>query len=1589
MQVNSESVNNSRRNASGNFVDTKSARDFSNQLKQQFDLEFADVTLSNLRPPQASSTVERKVMRSTGTRFTPENSPINDYSNCWSERQSEDRLLTASAGESSLGLIDVSTPVMKDQSKMNNATINIETERELARQLLLRCSQLDNNPALYDTNKENNVNIQNLSATEEVKTSLAHKVSKFNSSAVSFEPTEFTGRSSIINEDGVTSSTSVLSSFKANNSNAYGFSFNSTAAELMEKFGNDDFLSGSQFDNKLLTDELSWRQNYDTIPPSATTTVPVASTNCVKNTNNNNNNKNNNYNNRKEHLNLTCFSGIIGELDLSLASCATVTSGGRKVSVGEYFKRKCDPLGQLSNSTISSTVDRPNFGLHSIRSPERIASYKSPVNGGEMASTLNGTVDVESESFGNNTMVNSCDETQLSKTTVADDLMSLSKIAQVLQSDELGGSPRRLIDQLLMLKKKQKSDNLSMLSSKTIMPGGGDTYTVLPARTSLPVMNSTSSTTLVAGASDNDVGIKSNGLLFDNNSVNGVIKKDFDSFNDKNDFNNDSDVAKALFPSTKDVVDASESYKNSKGIKIIKTSILSTAESPLSKYKLLNHNSMQNNVKQNNSGTNDDDDNNNALLENIRQRNDQYQQQQQQNNMVIKEELDYTNDEKRVSEKISIGKNTRDLYKCFIGVPRDADIEIKNESDRWLICTFKLDQIQGNKNNVEIIVPSDQILIEPNESKTAKLMVNFLKVGDPVMASLSIQVMDMSTREIFTKQHMMCFIPTLSDEFKNQDLTCISTLIPTTTQVTEATATATANGDCHHEIELIDATPVLLKSNTNKYIRLKNKTNKMVNLSVAVKAFDKLPEDNFNIEPKNLTLQIDEMSIVLIKYHNSIGIKLNDRQAVIKIKTDGNTYSYSAVLIENEKNEKENEDAEGRDKNREEKDKERESNKVGVDNENNDYCQRCNTPQRMMFTGASGTGGTRAGSVELGAGGDIVNDAGLSPSNNILSPASTASTGTTIVPRINLSGRNSPRSTISTTTSNTGGSRPPTAVTDDVIIPIKSTNSTLVWTTVKVGKYENREFTIRNIGSSKIKLQGVITDKDNCYKFLKDRDLSTNMTVTLQRMESKTFTVIFNPSSVGPAAGKITFTYFDKKQHQQQQQQQQQNNDNNNKELSRPSRIIPLYGYGGYAKVCVGQALKIIGDQMWLPLGKLNSNGTLNTKIRLENTGDLSAYAKISLAPKAVYPSVESNWHIEPTEVILAPKEVQWITLRFRPRREDMALLRGATASGVRGSCGNSTGNVTDIATLTIMHGDEPTRWRIRRLYKKITQAEQVKKSKDSKDIFMSMVHQISKVITGEKSINNLNIIRDSVQDLSILCRQLLRHAITLTMEWDSDDTMSIYQDTDDYYYDDDDDSNESKLFQSLYSASEINNSTAITVTNENNSYYLPSASETRYLTDANYIMRANNNQPIPSPSSSSSMQNPVTDVSIDVEADKNKQFTVSPLSVTLSPPILKRATVIITNMTSNNQPYRTKLLSHSGLVSVVPSEGIIPARRGILVKIQSNNNNSVDKNIEAVLRIYTANEKRDLAIKILTAASVPSTGAGGASAHERTESGS
>lgn len=67
-------------------------------------------------------------------------------------------------------------------------------------------------------------------------------------------------------------------------------------------------------------------------------------------------------------------------------------------------------------------------------------------------------------------------------------------------------------------------------------------------------------------------------------------------------------------------------------------------------------------------------------------------------------------------------------------------------------------------------------------------------------------------------------------------------------------------------------------------------------------------------------------------------------------------------------------------------------------------------------------------------------------------------------------GRNSPSSTVSSV-----------PVTGN-IIPIRATHSALVWNSVKTGKSEIKEFTIRNTSNNKIKIQVDILDDSKSFK---------------------------------------------------------------------------------------------------------------------------------------------------------------------------------------------------------------------------------------------------------------------------------------------------------------------------------------------------------------------------------------------------------------------------------------------------------------------------------------------------------------------------
>lgn len=62
---------------------------------------------------------------------------------------------------------------------------------------------------------------------------------------------------------------------------------------------------------------------------------------------------------------------------------------------------------------------------------------------------------------------------------------------------------------------------------------------------------------------------------------------------------------------------------------------------------------------------------------------------------------------------------------------------------------------------------------------------------------------------------------------------------------------------------------------------------------------------------------------------------------------------------------------------------------------------------------------------------------------------------------------------------------------------------------------------------------------------------------------------------------------------------------------------------------------------------------------------------------------IKSNWNIYPKEFVLDPKQIQQVSIEYQPKKEDFMILQRSA--------------VTHVATLNIMYGDEPTRWRIRR----------------------------------------------------------------------------------------------------------------------------------------------------------------------------------------------------------------------------------------------------------------------------------------------------
>ncbi|XP_026299721.1 uncharacterized protein LOC100576185 isoform X2 [Apis mellifera] len=1325
------------------------------------DTDLIDVTVLNTPQPQATSTVQRK---NTFENKVPDKN-INESIN----ESIRHKSMTEKCDESSLGILNDMPSFLAEVSGLEEIEKcnenNLNSEDELIKKLLQKCSDLKTTFTIHDINKENDVNIQNLSDNISPTLIDSNQIIFQNennsfinkASSIIFEPNEITARSSGLSRN----SEKCLSSLSSNK-NLNTITFDSTTAEFMAQFNNEDFRSASEMTSQFIADEASWQQNYSYALPTTSS--------------------------GKEHLDLSCFSGVIGELDISVESCA-----GRKVSIGEFFRRKCGNFGELSDNA----VERPSLGL----------SVNSPKKKDQIIPLVDSTIVTEDCSIRS---IASKDKTQNMQSTMKDieehSIMSLTSIAQALQDID-NGTPRRLVDQLIMAKKKRKS--LRMQEENLIK----DTYTLMPSnRKSMPITPS----------------------------------RDIDNFK-------------------KDIGLLNLTTKLSLDSKIINETIGIKHSIP----RMLSF------------------DSNSGVKANIEVA---YQE--------LKKEISNEKLPSSHNEDVIIGKNTEELCNCIVGLSRETDIELLNKSDKWMLCSLNINQIQGDKEIIQLSSPNNVVLVKPNSEKFFKIIATVMKMSKPIITVVNITVLDVVAKFEWTMKHIICFKPEEIDisvsnplEKKELDFQYVVensvTILPITIknknsinvpikffisqhepaifslensaesqhiilktqdayiiniqckgilqknsemqqqslQRFNSTLIIQAENNSSEKNVLIQEVPLVVQVGTFKIevietdlpLIIPNKQSKslsVINLgTIPIVISATFSEDidskknskYFSIEPENIQMQPKEIGRFFITYKQQI-LDIPKIYTKIKLTAAGNVHHY--VIIG--------------------------ESSVCIEGENENF-PRCETPQYLPSVS--------------------------SPS----SPHSMVSS------KSSASGRNSSLSSVSGST-----------VTGDKI-PIKTTHAALSWNSLKIGKSEIKEFTIRNTSNNKIKIQATISDSEKNFRFLREREtVGTTIVLALQGSESRTLSVVFSPHHIGAASGKIIFRHYQSKREDSE---------------SLPSRQIFLYGYGGYSKVEISEVFKDTNGKMWLSLGMLNSESSLSAKIKLQNTGDLCSYVKIKLTPKAVYPTMISSWQVNPTELLLNPKEIQWVTLEFHPRKEDLALLQKS--------------DVSHVGTLLITHGDEPTRLRIRRLYKKMKETGELNGNEN--ETFRNIVHPICKVFSGEQLVSDVIPIRDSVQNFGDLCREIRQHEIMLTMEVCADETLTVLHDNPD----------ESQMFYSLYS--------------ENSHVYDGSAES--FLPSETLV------------------ENTI------IQNDMNiNNFMVSPSIVVLTPPTRTEAIVTLRNSCTVAQPFETHL-SNTEYLSIVPTEGMIPTRRDFQLKIQCKR--KIERNFNAVLEIYTENNKLEVQIRV------------------------
>ncbi|KAK5647350.1 hypothetical protein RI129_002242 [Pyrocoelia pectoralis] len=303
-------------------------------------------------------------------------------------------------------------------------------------------------------------------------------------------------------------------------------------------------------------------------------------------------------------------------------------------------------------------------------------------------------------------------------------------------------------------------------------------------------------------------------------------------------------------------------------------------------------------------------------------------------------------------------------------------------------------------------------------------------------------------------------------------------------------------------------------------------------------------------------------------------------------------------------------------------------------------------------------------------------------------------------------------------------------------LPIETNRIELVWGCVRLGKKKSQNFILRNRAQNKLRLQ--ITSSNSCFRILSDNsdmDSISDLSVFMHPSESRSFKVVFMPTSIGATVGELRFSPTSTKLQMQYQKKQ----------------VLHLYGYGGYASVEIQDVSKDTNMKMWLSLGKLDNISQLHKKFNIRNVGNVSAFAFLKFTSKALYQS--SKLAIYPTEIVVHPKESAVVNLTYSPTKEDVKHLFALTNHQVK-----------EIGSIQVVTGAEVLRGRIRRLCKKLKM--------ETGKVENPLIEQLSKKFPNEKMPNDLNYFKETVGCVKELMQTFDLNEITVTLERDTDRTL-------------------------------------------------------------------------------------------------------------------------------------------------------------------------------------------------------------------------